>query len=90
MKPSGFGAIAAPPKPKLCPYGAVATSTVRRPVMTPPPVKVRFRRALASRSLLKTEQPRNVELYRHLGFALVEHFTVPSSGLDAWAFRREL
>lgn len=37
---------------------------------------------------LKTEQPRNVELYEHLGFTCVERSVAPPSGLTTWFFRR--
>lgn len=37
---------------------------------------------------LKTEDPKNVAIYRKLGFETVGHFTVKSSGIPCWIMRR--
>lgn len=37
---------------------------------------------------LKTEDPKNVEIYKKQGFELVNHMVVPSSGIPSWAMRR--
>jgi ribosomal protein S18 acetylase RimI-like enzyme len=39
---------------------------------------------------LRTEQPRNVRFYEKLGFRCVEQLEVPTTGLPAWFFVREL
>lgn len=36
---------------------------------------------------LKTEDPRNVEIYKRLGFELMNEMVVPSSGIQSWAMR---
>ena len=48
------------------------------------------RAAGAGRLLLVTENPRNVSLYQHLGFDLVDEEPLPGSGLTVWTFRRDL
>ncbi|WP_394835021.1 GNAT family N-acetyltransferase [Pendulispora rubella] len=40
--------------------------------------------------MLKTDQPRNVPMYRHLGFHVVAHEIVPSSGSPVWIMRQDL
>ena len=40
------------------------------------------------RCLLRTEEPDDVPLYRHLGFEVVEHLTELPSGLPAWIMAR--
>lgn len=42
------------------------------------------------RCLLKTEVPRNVTLYQHLGFDVVDEVTPPSSGVHSWVFARAI
>jgi GNAT superfamily N-acetyltransferase len=49
-----------------------------------------MRSAGFARCLLKTETPRNVALYRHLGFDLVDEVTPAPSGVPAWVFLRDL
>ncbi len=39
---------------------------------------------------LKTEDPKNVEIYKKQGFELVNHMIVPSSGIPSWAMRRTI
>lgn len=39
---------------------------------------------------LRTEQQRNVRFYEKLGFRCVEQINVPTTGLSAWFFVREL
>jgi hypothetical protein len=39
---------------------------------------------------LRTEQQRNVRFYEKLGFHCVERLEVPTTGLPAWFFVREL
>jgi ribosomal protein S18 acetylase RimI-like enzyme len=39
---------------------------------------------------LRTEQPRNVRFYEKLGFRCVEQLDVPTTGLSAWFFIREV
>jgi ribosomal protein S18 acetylase RimI-like enzyme len=40
--------------------------------------------------MLRTEQPRNIRFYEKLGFRPVEQRTVPTTGLSAWFFAREV
>ena len=37
---------------------------------------------------LKTEDPKNVTIYEKLGFTLMNHMGVKSSGIDSWAMRK--
>ena len=37
---------------------------------------------------LKTEDPKNVAIYEKLGFTLMNHMVVKSSGIDSWAMRK--
>jgi len=37
---------------------------------------------------LKTEDPKNVKIYEKLGFTLINHMVVKSSGIDSWAMRK--
>lgn len=37
---------------------------------------------------LKTEDPKNVEIYRKQGFELANHIVVPNSGIPSWAMVR--
>ncbi|MBS1684250.1 MAG: GNAT family N-acetyltransferase [Bacteroidetes bacterium] len=37
---------------------------------------------------LKTEDPKNVEIYKRIGFELMNEMVVPSSGIRSWAMRR--
>lgn len=39
---------------------------------------------------LRTEQPRNVRFYEKLGFRCVEQLSVPTTGISAWFFVREV
>jgi GNAT superfamily N-acetyltransferase len=40
--------------------------------------------------VLRTENPANVPIYEHLGFEIIDQWTVSASGLEVWAFRRPL
>lgn len=37
---------------------------------------------------LKTEDPKNVAIYEKLGFVVMNHMVVRSSGIDSWAMRK--
>lgn len=37
---------------------------------------------------LKTEDPKNVTIYQKLGFTLMNHMVVKSSGIESWAMRK--
>lgn len=40
--------------------------------------------------VLRTENPGNVGFYEHLGFEVIDQWSVSASGLEVWAFRRPL
>lgn len=39
---------------------------------------------------LKTEDPKNVLIYEKIGFKVMQHMTVKSSGIDSWAMKYEV